>query len=301
MRRVLSKSVVAALLLVAGGGQARAADYDWTCSPLGSDRAAEFRLWIPEGVEVLRAVIVLMPGQDGDGRPMAGDADWQRLAREQSAALLACSIRGEQGSGYQEAEHWSGNVLLRALDELGRRTAHEELSTVRLAMWGHSAGGEFNFNFACWKPGRVLAFVANKGAYYSGRPNAAVRALPGLWIAGQNDTDVRLANITSLFAEGRRQGAQWCLAIEPNTAHEVGRTKELGMRFLASVLGSVPVEDTPRAADPATESWIGDLTTHEIRRESETPPANGGKVRLNAWLPDEPAARAWQAFVSGDR
>ena len=297
--RLFFLACAAALLRIAAVGHAATADLDWTSPPLGGDRAAEFRLWVPEDVAVLRAVIVLVPGLNGDGRPLAEDADWRQLARAQDAALLGCSMHGQQGSWYYEAGRWSGAVLLHALDELGHRTAHQELSSAPLALWGHSAGGEFNFNFACWKPARVLAFVANKGAYYSGQPNAAVRQLPGLWIAGQNDEDARLENITSLFAENRRQGARWCLAIEPDTAHEVGHTKELGMVFLASALHAARADGTPPAAGVAVQGWVGDLTTHAIRPEPDAPPAQSGRARLDSWLPDEGTALAWKMFVDG--
>lgn len=288
-------------LLATAFGRASAAEYEWAGQSLGNDRVADFRLWVPDEVDVLRAVIVLVPGLNSDGRPLAGDADWQRLAREQGAALLGCSMRGQQGGAYWEAERWSGAVLLRALDELGGRAGHRELATAPLAMWGHSGGGQFNFNFACWKPARVLAFVVNKGAYYTGQPGEAVRALPALWIVGQNDTDQRAANITGLFVENRRLDAHWGLALEPNASQEVGHTKELGISFLASVLRAAGGNDKSRAAVPAEGAWLGDLTTHDIRPESRATPAPDGKARLNSWLPDEAAARAWQAFVKGER
>ena len=290
----------AALWWVATYGNAAAADFDWTSPPLGSDHAAEFRLWVPDNIAVLRAVIVLTPGTNGDGRPWTADADWRQLAREQGAALLGCSMRGQQGGWYYDSERWSSGVMLRALDEMGRQAAHPELANAPLALWGHSAGGQFNFNFACWKPERVLAFVVNKGAYYSGRPDAAARRVPGLWIAGQNDLDVRLENITSLFAENRRQGARWSLAIEPNAEHEMGHTKELGMVFLASALRALPAGGTPSAAGSLVPGWIGDLTTHAIRPEPATPPTEGARARLDSWLPDETTARVWQAFVEGN-
>jgi hypothetical protein len=35
-----------------------------------------------------------------------------------------------------------------------------------VALWGVSAGVKFNYEFVCWKPERVTAFVVNKGGIY---------------------------------------------------------------------------------------------------------------------------------------
>src|SRR5262245_14917313 len=41
---------------------------------------AEFRLWYPSGVATFRGILVLVPGSNGDGRPMAQDTVWQAFA-----------------------------------------------------------------------------------------------------------------------------------------------------------------------------------------------------------------------------
>lgn len=160
-------------------------------------------------------------------------------------------------------------------------------------MWGHSAGGMLSYEFACWQPNRVLGFVMNKGGVLSGHADETARRMPGLWIMGQNDEDRRLEAITDLFAENRRVGARWALAVEPNSGHEMGRTKELGIVFLESLLKTMD-------RGPGT-GWIGDLTTHDIRTASGDPASTpaGSRPRLDAWLPDERSARAWRMFVEG--
>lgn len=46
---------------------------------------ADFRLWLPEGSGVVRAVVVLVPGSNGDGRAIVDDAAWLPAARLASA------------------------------------------------------------------------------------------------------------------------------------------------------------------------------------------------------------------------
>lgn len=61
-----------------------------TVAPGANDDKAEFRLWIPSGSSPVEAIVVLVPGSNGDGRPMADDATWQSFATKHRLALLAC-------------------------------------------------------------------------------------------------------------------------------------------------------------------------------------------------------------------
>ena len=163
-------------------GSLHAAVYDRE-DPARGDRVAAFRLFVPDEVKTVRAVMVLVPGLDGDGRGMAGDPEWREFAARNSVALLAVFFRGRY---YYRAESWTGKALLKNLEGFAAQSAHPELMDAPLAFWGHSAGGQFNYNFACFRPERTLAFVANKGANYEAQPDGRVRAVPGLWITGDD-------------------------------------------------------------------------------------------------------------------
>src|SRR5262245_60206492 len=64
--------------------------FDHTIPPGANFDKAEFRLWLPPSVPRVRAVLVLVPGSNGDGRPMAEDAFWQSFAARQRLAIVAC-------------------------------------------------------------------------------------------------------------------------------------------------------------------------------------------------------------------
>lgn len=281
-----------------------------------SDHLVELRLWISPKITRCNAIILLTPGYSGDGRPMADDAAFQKLAEDTGCALLACHLKGEQNGGYADPARWSGNVILRAIRDLGKSSGHSELAEAPLAFWGHSAGGMFNYNFACWKPERVIAFVANKGGYYSTRTSEKLFRVPGIWFAGSKDEDVRIQNIASFFVAGRRRGAPWALAVEPNAGHEVGRTKEVGIAYLEAMiplrlglkkngetaadqkLGAPPEAasaDGPKIVPVTDQAWVGDLASHDIKQADAQPDPH----KINAWLPDEPFAKLWRSFVNG--
>ena len=198
---------------------------------------AAFRLWLPAGAGAGRGVLVLVPGSNGDGRAMVSEAFWQDFARRQQLALVGCYFTDHPHVNmnveeYCRAGAGSGAALLAALRHFADQTGHPEVATGPLLFWGHSAGGQFNYEFACWQPERVLAFVVNKGGYYyTHLAPAATRQVPGIFFIGANDAEFRIASIRGIVAVNRAAGAGWELVVEPETGHEVGRTRELAASF----------------------------------------------------------------------
>lgn len=274
---------------------ARSAVGEWQV-PGTADHVAAFRLFYPDGVRDLRAVLVLVPGTDGDGRALADDADWQKLATQKQAAVVGCFFKGKAGGSYIQTAGWSGKVLEEAIVALGESSGHREMGCVPLAFWGHSAGGEFGYNFACWKPERTLCFVANKGAYYSAEASAAARCVPGLWVLGAQDTDVRRQNIVEHFEEGRSRGALWGLLREPSTGHGEGRSRQIGLVFFEEVLEMRLGNSGAMKPASVSAGWFGNLETGQFDKNSAVEPGAPEK----AWFPGERTARLWQG-IEGEK
>jgi dienelactone hydrolase len=93
-------------------------------------------------------------------------------------------------------------------------------------MWGFSAGGQYNYQFACWKPERVIAFIAIKGGYYFSEPNNEALKIPALFFTGEDDLQRRIDAVDELFDRNIKDEPLWCLAHEPNSGHEIGQTDE---------------------------------------------------------------------------
>ena len=87
--------IVASLLLLADP-QAQAAPkpsvgtMDTVVAPGANFDKAEFRLYVPTDVKAVRGIVVLVPGSNGDGRPMADDEFWRTFAAKEQVALVAC-------------------------------------------------------------------------------------------------------------------------------------------------------------------------------------------------------------------
>jgi poly(3-hydroxybutyrate) depolymerase len=260
---------------------------------------AEFRLWLPDDVTTVRAALILVPGSNGDGRPMADNPDWRAFATRNKLALVGCRFTDKKHDQsfieyYVNVSQGSGQALLTAMETFAARSKHPELATVPFLLWGMSAGGEFNYEFVAWKPERVLAFVVNKGGiYYTALASQAARNVPGVLFIGGKDLDSRIHIITGLFDLNRRAGAQWALAEEPSVAHVVGRSNELAKVLYEDVL-NLRLDSNEMRPLSIKEGFIADLKQKTFRPAADAPAGTEG----TGWLPTERVARAWQAMVT---
>jgi len=271
-----------------------------TISPGTNFDKANFTLWYAQGTATFRAVVLLVPGSNGDGRPMVDDPFWQAFAASHQVALVGCQITDKPHDqnfieAYVNVSEGSGPAVLEALAKLGDASKHPELARAPLLLWGMSAGGQFNYEFTAWKPDRVAAFIVNKGGiYYHALLSQAARAVPGLLFTGEKDLASRIETITGLFAVNRRGGAVWALVQEPGATHVVGRSQEFGALFFDELM---PLRIAPDGTlkPLAGPGFVGDLTT----RTYQPAAAPGTPGTPNVWLPTERIARAWQAVVTG--
>ena len=203
---------------------------------------AAFRWWHPPEAKALLGVAVLVPGSNSDGRAQVEDSFWQDFARQHRLALVGCWFQDHPHENmniedYARARDGSGRALLDAVDHLAKTAAHPEAANAPLLLWGISAGGEFNYEFACWEPARVAAFVVNKGGYYfTHLAPAATRAVPGIFFVGGKDEAFRIQSIQGIFAVNRQAGAAWKLTVEHDEGHELGKTRELAVEFFDEVI-----------------------------------------------------------------
>jgi poly(3-hydroxybutyrate) depolymerase len=209
---------------------------------------AAFRFWAPPGAAPVRAVTVLVPGSNSDGRGQVDDAFWRAFAERRGLALVGCCFRDRPHDNmnieeYARAGDGSGAALLDALRRFGESSAHPEAAEAPLLLWGMSAGGEFNYEFTCWRPERVAAFVVNKGGYYfTHLAPPAARKVPGIFFIGSDDADFRKESITGIVAVNREAGARWTLVVEPHVGHALGDSPARAVGFFEECLSGGPVK-----------------------------------------------------------
>ena len=297
---------VAAALAIGGAASARAQSptqagttFDESAAPGVNYDKADFRLWLPPEAGPVRAIVLLVPGSNGDARDETSDAAWQAFAVKHRLALVGVHLTDKQRSAFEEyanVSKGSGQAIFDTIAKLGTSAHHPELASAPLFLWGMSAGGEVNYELAVWKPERVAAFVANKGGiYYTALASKAARSVPGLLFIGGKDLESRVDIITGLFALNRRGGALWALAEEPDAAHIVGKSKDLAMMFFEDVMPMRLAADGSLKALSEADGFIADIHARTFAR---APATMNGNV-TNAWLPTERVAKGWQAMETG--
>lgn len=276
--------------------------FDQAAGPGANFETAEFRLWYPVQVKSFRAILVLVPGSNEDGRSDVNDRFWQEFASRHDVALIGCHFADKPHDGsvenYANVAQGSGQALVEALASLSTQSDHPELANAPLLLWGFSAGGEFNYEFTAWKPDRVAAFVVNKGGvYFSALLPPAARRVPGLLFVGEKDLEWRKRIITGLFALNRREDALWALVEEPGVGHAVGRSQEMAAIFFDAILSLRVGAASARSLLKLDErsGIIGELTWGSIEPPTGKPDPN----RLTDWFPTERVARAWESIRRG--
>lgn len=299
---------VLVLALQAAPSAATAATLDHAAPPGDNYDVAEFRLWYPGDAVTLRGVVMLVPGSNGDGRSMTEQAVWRELAMRHGFALLGLHItdkRHEQMfvESYVDVSEGSGQAVLDALVAFAERSGHAELAAAPWVSWGMSAGGQFNYEMALWKPERTIAFILNKGGiYYNALAEPAAQRVPGLLFVGETDMAFRNDIIRGIFSMNRRAGALWALVEEPGVGHVVNRSQDLAIIFFDEL---IPMRVPETAADNGSaelrpldpeSGYYGSVATWTFE-----PAAGAERPRVPvAWLPSERLALAWQKVRTGE-
>ena len=291
-----------ALSFIAIAPAAVAATVDEVVPPGANYDKAEFRLWLPDGAGPVRALVILVPGSNGDGRGQVDDPFWQTFAAKRGLALVGCRFTDKQHDQmfiehYVDVSKGSGQAFLDALTSLAKKSGHAEIATAPMLLWGMSAGGEFNYEFTAWKPERVVAFVVNKGnVYYTALAPEAARRVPGVLFTGEKDLDFRVDAINGLFAINRRAGALWAYAQEPGVGHEVAHSREFAAVLFDEMLSARVTDGGGLRPLDEKSGFYGDARAHTVQPTLESKPSSQYPV---SWLPTARVARAWEAVLAG--
>lgn len=324
--KAIFSTFAAAALTVFLCWRTEAATYDWAAEPLKDVQinTVAFRGWTPEPAKPLAGVLVLIPGRHGDGRGMADDPRWQKLANDLDFAILACQFTDGEPYAYQNDERGEvAKCLNSAVERLGELSGQAELKKAPLAFWGISAGSNVSSRYCVLFPERVAAFASSSGTRGpGGEISAKFLEIPMFFAIGAADKPEWVK--ASLENAERGQGkAPWTVALHKTQGHSVGASldaidpflvatvkQRLGQAAPASSSPSIFKSELPKigsssqAAAGPTKSlkkislqsgWLGNPTTYEVA------PYAGykGSKSQAVWLPDEPTALAWQTYLRG--
>ncbi|WP_420386572.1 hypothetical protein [Roseivirga sp.] len=294
---MLKKSLVFCLtiiVIISGFSQAKAQTVLEDSVMNGNNfQKAAFRLWIGSETESVTGVIVLVPGSNGNGRTMVEKPEWQALANKYNMALLAAHITDQRSENmaierYVNVSQESGQAMLDILDRLADKSGHPEIKKAPLAFWGMSAGGQFNYEFACWKPERVISFIVNKGGvYYTALASKATRQVPGVFLTGEIDNPYRNEIVEGIYAVNRRFGAKWMFAEEPGQGHEFAKSEAFALKYFDLI---IPIRMQESGLTPLPSSgYLASIENHDIIEDSTRPRPRG----VTSWFPNRQIAELW--------
>ena len=324
MKRFLFR--LALLFATAVLPEATAAIHDITvASTVGTSNVVQMRMYVPDGLPVIRGILLYGNGAGGDDRSKANRAHYQAFADNIGFAIVATArmdrymrSAAEIGSNYNT---WAppggggdGRRLLEGLGQLADASGRPELLNAPVIFWGFSGAGQMAYEYNAWKPERTIAYSLNKGRYYTTEITSdQSRRTPGILFAGQNDQAVRQQNIEEVYREnkGAPGGALWAYMLEQGKVHEEGDVDHVLLRFFHNMIklrypaGQTPVAGPLTLRDvPFETGWLADQTTWQTAN-GMTAIAPVGTYAGNpvnpSWLPDKDAAFLFRALSSWNR
>ena len=148
VKTILLLAVLSGTLNLFASGRYLEVSYPPSTEPGELQLGVTYTIWIPDGVQHLRGVIVHQHGCGSGackgGATAAYDLHWQALARKWDCALLGPSYQQEDSQNcglWCDPRNGSDKAFLHALAEFAAKSGHPELDTAPWCLWGHSGGG----------------------------------------------------------------------------------------------------------------------------------------------------------------
>ncbi|MFM7602077.1 MAG: hypothetical protein ACKO7R_12905, partial [Pseudanabaena sp.] len=282
---------------------------------------ANYRIWIPNGVETVRGVIVKQHGCGGDeatdiGLVYANDLQWQALAIKHQLAIIGTKYQTVGIPPDYPCDSWavidrgSEDAFLKSLHEFGQKSRHPELDQIPWVLWGYSGGADWVAQMSHKYPDRTIALIAMRGGgvrisfsepskLLASDINPNVLGMPVLYALGSGESDGTFYEGLDLprqvFSRFRKAGALWGLALEADMGHGSTDTRLIAIPYLDSILTTRLTKNSQKLRQlEVSQGWLANPDTREIAPVSNYK----GDPLQAAWLPNEETAYKWQAYVS---
>ena len=249
----------------------------------GLDRVP-FRIWLPDGQEVVRGVVF---------NPFHTDAvrqeHWRAACRHWGFGILAANLFGAQ-------QDEMPRLIDAALEEFARESGLHELARAVMCPVGMSAGAGMCVRIADLMPGRVVAVGAV--CLEVGPRDAASMEIPTLTVFGERDGR-QYEQLMEKLPEVRAQDGRFAIAVQWGRRHEFAQANNLVIPwFDAAIRARVGAPGEPLRPIAEEDGWLGAVTGWRegqatVARFADFP----GEKERACWFPDEATARSWQAFV----
>jgi len=263
------------------------------------------RLTIPEGLAVVRGILVVAPFSGGDTREFYREAWYGEFVHLHDFAFL--------GAMSFNSHSESVKVMRNAIKQFAADSMHPELVNAPYVATGFSAGGGFASRLLVEEPDKVIAsvIVGSRLNLTGITPTAAHLGTPACIINGEHEHDTgeeggMAAVVEPVLAEYRPKGALWGWMAVPGIGHERDGQEVLAMTMLdAAVRLRYPADGDLRKGpvklkpvDPKS-GWVADNTTWKSGLAGITPAKDfKGSIAKSSWLLNEDIAFIYRAYAT---
>jgi hypothetical protein len=264
----------------------------------------KFRLVVPEGLEVVRGILVVGPYSGGDSRDYHEQVWYREFLNLHGFAFL----------GAKDFYLHDYAVMQAALKQFAADSKHPELVNAPYAATGFSAGGGYTRQLMRADPDKVIAgVVVGSTMKLRGPLTDDHRHVPMCVINGELEHDPgegpgMAKQLEPVLAEHRPKGALWGWMAVQGVGHEFAGQEVLSMPILdAAVRLRYPADGDVRKGPVKLKSvdlesgWVADNTTWKSGLTAITPAKRfKGDVARSSWLLNEDIAFIYRAYSTLD-
>lgn len=265
----------------------------------------QFRLVVPDGLAVIRGVLVVGPYAGGDSRDYYRQVWYREFLHRHGFAFLGAK-------NYYLHDY---SIMQQAIKQLAEVTKHPELVNAPYAVTGFSAGGGYTRRLMHADPDKVIAgVVVGSTMKLRGEVTDAHRRVPMLVINGElergpGEGPGMASHLEPVLAEQRPKGALWGWMAVQGVGHECAGQEVLGMPMLdAAVRLRYPADGDVRKGPlklkpvPLESGWVADNTTWKSGLTLISPAQQfKGDVAKSSWLLNADVAFIYRAYSTLDR
>jgi hypothetical protein len=265
----------------------------------------KLRLVVPDGLAVVRGILVVGPYSGGDSRDYHQQVWYREFLHLHGFAFL----------GAKDFYLHDYKVLQNALKQFAADAKHPELIHAPYAATGFSAGGGFARRLLMADPDKVIAAViVGSTLKLNDKPTTVHLGTPVCVINGEHEHDKgeaggMAAALEPVLAEHRPKGALWGWMAVPGVGHEMVGQEVLAMPILDAAVrlrypadGDVrkgPVKLKPVAPQ---SGWVADNTTWKSGLTAIVPAKEfKGDLAKSSWLLNDDLAFIYRAYATYDR
>jgi len=261
------------------------------------------RLTMPEGLAVVRGILVVGPYAGADSRELYHEVWYREFMHLHDFAFLGAQSFSSHVENFK--------VMQNALKQLAVDSKHPELVNAPYVATGFSAGGGFASRLLGENPDKVIAsvIVGSRLNLTGITPTASHLGTPACIINGEHEHGEHeeggmAAVVAPVLAAYRPKGALWGWMAVPGIGHERDGQEVLAMPMLDAAVRIRYSTDGDlrkgplnlKRVDPKS-GWIADNTTWKSGLTVITPAKDfKGDLGKTSWLLNEDLAFIYRAY-----